>query len=123
MCQGFRPLQHPCSVLTFPGPHLPSETWAVLGSLQHSWVRGPMSLRSHTAGPERARIWGRLMRLRTEHLESLWPGSDSVSARWVGTLLQPRRSDLVSPLRSLDTSVFCPASLYQHLGGANVGVT
>ena len=71
-------------------------------------VRGPGRLRSHAAGPEKARIWCRLRRLRTEHFGPPRPGTDSVSTHWVGTLLQPRGSDLVSPLRwPLDTCVLC----------------
>ena len=37
MCRGLWPLQHASSVFAFTGPHLPSKTWAALGSQQHSW--------------------------------------------------------------------------------------
>ena len=103
----------PASAAPLLCPHLswPSPAQRDLGSPRLSAAQlGPRSreLAEVHCWTRKSRIWGRLTRLRTEHRESLWPGSGSVSARWVGTLLQPRRSDLLSPLRPLDTSVFCP---------------
>lgn len=109
MCRGLRPLQHPplsSLLLVLTCPARPGQPLALSST---AGVRGPGNLWSHAAGPEKARIWHRLRRLRTEHFGPPRPGSDSVSTHWVGTLLQLRGSDLVSPLRwPLDTCVLCP---------------